>query len=89
MHLRLRNRLSLVKFGKFLYTLSEFETQGDSLAGQKGMAMLGGGSCMLNIRGETLSEVEMYTLVDTLVERQAKMQVKSLKNPLAKSKKAA
>ena len=44
---------------------------------------------MLNIRGETLSEVEMYTLVDTLVERQAKMQVKSLKNPLAKSKKAA
>ena len=51
--------------------------------------MLGGGCCMLNIRGETLSEVEMCTLVDTLVERQAKMQVKSLKNPLAKSKKAA
>ena len=33
------------------------------------MAMLGAGCCMLNRRGDTLSEVEMYTLVDTLVER--------------------
>ena len=47
--------------------------------------MLGAGCCMLNRRGDTLSEVEMYTLV----EREARMQVKSLKNTLAKKKKAA
>ena len=34
---------------------------------------------MLNILGGTLSEVEIDMLVDTLVERQARMQIKSLK----------
>ena len=34
---------------------------------------------MLNILGDTLSEVEIDMLVDTLVERQARMQIKSLK----------
>ena len=37
------------------------------------------GCCMLNILGDTLSEVEIDMLVDTLVERQARMQIKSLK----------
>ena len=34
---------------------------------------------MLNILGDTLSEVKIDMLVDTLVERQARMQIKSLK----------
>ena len=34
---------------------------------------------MLNILSDTLSEVEIDMLVDTLVERQARMQIKSLK----------
>ena len=34
---------------------------------------------MLSILGDTLSEVEIDMLVDTLVERQARMQIKSLK----------
>ena len=42
---------------------------------------------MLNILRHTLSEVEIDTLVDTLVERQARMQVKSLKNTLEKKAK--
>ena len=46
--------------------------------------MLDSGCCMLNV----LVEVEIDTLVHTLVERQAKMQVKSLKNTLSKRKKA-
>ena len=44
---------------------------------------------MLKILGETLSVVEIDTLVDTLVERQARMKVKSLKNILAKMERAA
>ena len=35
---------------------------------------------MLNIYGETLSEVEIDTLYETLVERQARIQVGSLEN---------
>ena len=34
----------------------------------------------LKILGDTLSEVEIDTMVDTLVERQVILQVKSLKN---------
>ena len=45
--------------------------------------------CMLNIFGETLSEVEIDTLDETLVERQARMQVGSLENTLAKTEKSA
>ena len=54
------------------------ETLGDSLAELKAMAMLNAKCRMLNILGHTLSEVEIDTLVDTLVERQARIQVKSL-----------
>ena len=63
------------------------ETLGDSLAKLKAMAMLNAKCRMLNILGHTLSEVEIDTLVDTLVERQARMQVKSLKNTLEKKAK--
>ena len=51
--------------------------------------MLDAACCKVNVLGDTLSEVEIDTLVDTLVERQATMQVKSLENTLAKRKKAA
>ena len=44
------------------------------------MAMLNAKCLMLNILGDTLSEVEIDTLVDTLVERQARVVVKSLEN---------
>ena len=63
------------------------ETLGDSLAELKAMAMLNAKCRMLNILGDTLSEVEIATLVDTMVERQARMQVKSLKNTLEKQAK--
>ena len=45
--------------------------------------------CMLNIFGETLSKVEIDTLANTVVEKQARMQVGSLKNKLAKTKRSA
>ena len=48
-----------------------------SLAGLKAIAMLIARCCMLNILGVTLSEVANDMLVDTLVERQARMHVKS------------
>ena len=60
-----------------------------SLAGLKAIAMLIARCCMLNILGVTLSEVANDMLVDTLVERQARMHVKSLTNTLAKKKKPA
>ena len=63
------------------------ETLGDSLAQLKAMAMLNAKCRMLNIVGNTLSEVEIATLVDTLVDRQARMQVKSLINTLEKKAK--
>ena len=44
---------------------------------------------MLNIFGETLSEVQIDTLANTVVEKQARMQVGSLKNKLAKTKRSA
>ena len=53
----------------------------------KAMGMLNAKRGMVNIFGDTLSEVEIDTLVDTLVEKQARMQVKSLKNTLTKKKK--
>ena len=52
----------------------------------KAMGMLNAKRGMVNIFGDTLSEVEIDTLVDTLVEKQARMQVKSLKNTLTKKK---
>ena len=51
--------------------------------------MLNARSCVLTKLGETLSEVDIDTLVDTLVERQARMQIKSLENTQAKKEKAA
>ena len=42
------------------------------------MAMLNAVCCMLNILVDKLSENEINTLVDFLVETKAKMQVKSL-----------
>ena len=60
-----------------------------SLAGLKAIAMLIARCCMLNILGVTLFEVANDMLVDTLVERQARMHVKSLTNTLAKKKKPA
>ena len=53
----------------------------------KAMGMLNAKRGMVNIFGDTLSEVEIDTLVDTLVEKQARMLVKSLKNTLTKKKK--
>ena len=53
----------------------------------KAMGMLNAKRGMVNIFGDTLSEVEIDTLVDTLVEKQARMQVKSLKNTLEKKAK--
>ena len=53
----------------------------------KAMGMLNAKFLMLNIFGDTLSEVEIDTLVDTLVERKARMEVKSLKNTLEKKAK--
>ena len=49
--------------------------------------MLNAKCLMLNILGDTLSEVEIDTLVDTLVERQARVVVKSLENTHEKTKK--
>ena len=46
--------------------------------------MLDAVCCLLNILVDTLSKVEIDTLIDTLVERKARMRVKSLKNTLAK-----
>ena len=71
----------------FHYTLSELETLGDSLPELKAMGMLNAKRGMVNIFGDTLSEVEIDTLVDTLVERKARMEVKSLKNTLEKKAK--
>ena len=71
----------------FHYTLSELETLGDSLPELKAIGMLNAKFLMLNIFGDTLSEVEIDTLVDTLVERKARMEVKSLKNTLEKKAK--
>lgn len=42
---------------------------------------------MLNILRDTLSEVQIHTMVDTLVKRPARLKVKSLKNLRAKRKK--
>ena len=53
------------------------------------MAMLDAKCCMLNILGDTLSEVEIDTLVDTLVEEQARLEVKSLENRLIKREEEA
>ena len=53
----------------------------------KAIGMLNAKFLMLNIFGDTLSEVEIDTLVDTLVERKARMEVKSLKNTLEKKAK--
>ena len=53
----------------------------------KAMGMLNAKGGMVNIFGDTLSEVEIDTLVDTLVERKARMEVKSLKNTLEKKAK--
>ena len=53
----------------------------------KAMGMLNAKRGMVNIFGDTLSEVEIDTLVDTLVERKARMEVKSLKNTLEKKAK--
>ena len=53
------------------------------------MAKLDAGSCILNIHGDTLSEVEIDRLVDILVKRQARLPVKSPKNTPAKIKKEA
>ena len=44
---------------------------------------------MLNTIGETLSEVEIDRLDETLVTRQARKQVASLVNTLAKTEKSA
>ena len=44
---------------------------------------------MLNIIDETLSEVEIDRLDETLVTRQARIQVGSLENTLAKKEKLA
>ena len=53
----------------------------------KAIGMLNAKFLMLNIFGDTLSEVEIDTLVDTLVERKARMEVKSVKNTLEKKAK--
>ena len=53
----------------------------------KAMVMLNAKCRMLNIIGDPLPEVEIDTLVDTLVERQARIQVKSIKNTLEKNAK--
>ena len=44
---------------------------------------------MLIILGDTLFEVEIDRLVDTLLETEARMQIKSLEKTLAKKEKAA
>ena len=44
---------------------------------------------MLNILRDTLSEVEIDMRVDNLVKRQERVEVKSLKNTVAKSEKEA
>ena len=41
----------------------------------------------LKILGDTLSELEIDTMVDTLVERQPRLQVKSLKNTVEEKRK--
>ena len=53
----------------------------------KAMGMLNAKRGMVNIFGDTLSEVEIDTLVDTLVARQAKMQLRSHKNTFGKKQK--
>ena len=53
----------------------------------KAMVMLNAKCRMLNIIGDPLPEVEIDTLVDTLVERQTRIQVKSIKNTLEKKAK--
>ena len=54
----------------------EFEILAKLLASLNSMAMLDAGCWMLNILGDTLSEVEIDTLVEILVKRQARVQVK-------------
>ena len=49
--------------------------------------MLNAKSLMLNILGDTLSEVKFDTMVDTVVERQARVVVNSLELTLVKKKK--
>ena len=63
---------------------SNFKTLGKLLAKLKAIAMLDAARCMLNILGDNMSAVEIHTLVDTLVKRQAKLEVKSLKNTRTK-----
>ena len=53
----------------------------------KAIGMLNAKFLMLNMFGDTLSEVEIDTLVDTLVERKARREVKSVKNTLEKKAK--
>ena len=43
------------------------------------MAMLDAGYCMLKILSDTLFEVEIDTLADNLVERQARVELSHLK----------
>ena len=52
----------------------------------KDMVMLNAKCRMLNIIGDPLPEVEIDTLVDTLVERQTRIQVKSIKTHLRKKR---
>ena len=49
--------------------------------------MLNAKSLMLNILGDTLSEVKFDTMVDTVVERQARVVVNSLELTLVEEKK--
>ena len=51
------------------------------------MGMLNAKSLMLNILGDTLSEVKFDMMVDTVVERQARVVVNSLELTLVKKKK--
>ena len=57
------------------------------MAELKAMAMLNAKSLMLNILGDTLSEVKFDMMVDTVVERQARVVVNSLELTLVKKKK--
>ena len=53
------------------------------------MAMLNAKCRRLKILGDTLSEVEIDTMVDTLVERQPRLQIKSLKNTVEEKRRGA
>ena len=63
------------------------KTLGNSLAKLNAMAKLNAKCRRLKILGDTLSEMEIDTLVDTLVARQAKMQLRSHKNTFGKKQK--